>query len=48
MNRNCPIQLPAEPGFGRREPKRGSWDAPKKEGAHGGTMGSPMLFAVER
>jgi hypothetical protein len=38
----------AEPGFARAQPK---WRPPwvgEKEGAHGGTMGSPVLGGGER
>jgi hypothetical protein len=36
------FELPAEPGFARREPYARRLAANEKEGAHGGTMGSPM------
>ena len=34
--------LRAEPGFARAQPKRAPHCQGKKEGAHGGTMGSPV------
>ncbi len=37
------FRLWAEPGFARREPTYASRWQGKKEGAHGGTMGSPVL-----
>jgi hypothetical protein len=36
------IASPAEPGFARREPHHGAPVDPAKEGAHGGTLGSPV------
>jgi hypothetical protein len=37
------MQSPAEPGFARAQPRGASRLQAKKEGAHGGTMGSPVL-----
>jgi hypothetical protein len=38
----------AEPGFARAQPKWPSPSVGEKEGAHGGTMGSPVLGGGER
>jgi hypothetical protein len=38
----------AEPGFARAQPKWRSPSVGEKEGAHGGTMGSPVLGGGER
>jgi len=38
----------AEPGFARAQPKWQSPSVGEKEGAHGGTMGSPVLGGGER
>jgi hypothetical protein len=43
-----PTAVSAEPGFARREPYVASLAANKKEGARGGTMGSPALEDLER
>jgi hypothetical protein len=40
------LDLPAEPGFARREPSVGRLAAPKKKGGHGGNMVSPVLRRV--
>src|SRR5215216_2150653 len=37
----------AEPGLARREPRLRLQAASEKEGAHGGTMGSPVLKPAE-
>ena len=36
----------AKPGFARREPRENWIHGGVKEGAHGGTMGSPVLDPV--
>jgi hypothetical protein len=38
----------AEASFARREPMVWRTGRGVKEGAHGGTLGSPVLFAVEQ
>ena len=38
----------AEPGFARAQPTRPSTSEGAKEGAHGGTLGSPVLGGGER
>jgi len=43
---SCVGRLLAEPGFARREPRDQCRNSTGKEGAHGGTMGSPMLFGL--
>ncbi len=38
--------MPAKPGFARRKPRYGPLESAKKEGAHGGTLGSPMFLSL--
>jgi hypothetical protein len=49
MNRSLGrSELPAKPGFARRKPHSRALSTDKKEGVHGGTMGSPMREEMER
>ena len=41
-----PSALTAKPGFARREPHHASGEENLKEGARGGTMGSPTLIRI--